>query len=91
MGKFGDELVQSARQALEFAKGEAELGGFRVTAPAEIDVGAIPSQMETQTIDREPGAIERALGAGAWDSGFRARGIRDVMSCRGNTGDTRVR
>jgi len=45
MSTFGDELVQSARQALEFAKGEAELGAFRVTVPAEIDVKAIRAKL----------------------------------------------
>ena len=97
MSKFGDELVQSARQALEFAKGEAELGAFRVTVPSEIDVKAIRAKVKLthaefarrfgipvgaledweqgrgapdgaarvllKIIDREPAAVERALGA----------------------------
>ena len=97
MSKFGDELVQSARQALEFAKGQAELGGFRATAPPEVDVGAIGAKSKLagpefarrygipvgaledwehgrgapdgaarvllKIIDREPAAVERALGA----------------------------
>ena len=47
MSKFGDELVQSARQALEFAKGEAESGAFRVTVPTEIDVKAVRAKLNS--------------------------------------------
>jgi putative transcriptional regulator len=97
MSKLGDELVQSARQALDFAKGEAETGAFRVTLPAEVDVKAIRAKLKLtraefarrfgipvgaledweqgrgapdgaarvllKIIDREPAAVERALGA----------------------------
>jgi putative transcriptional regulator len=97
MSKFGDELVQSARQALEFAQGEAESGAFRVTVPTEIGVKAVRAKLKLtraefagrfgipvgaledweqgrgapdgaarvllKIIDREPAAVERALGA----------------------------
>jgi putative transcriptional regulator len=46
MSKFGDELVKSAKQALEFAKGEADEGEFRDTAVAAIDVKAVRAKLK---------------------------------------------
>ena len=46
MSKFGDELVQSAKQALDFANGDAEGAAFRVTAPAAVDVKAIRGKLK---------------------------------------------
>jgi putative transcriptional regulator len=46
MSKFGDDLVLSAKQALAFAKGEADPAKFRVTLPADIDVKAIRAKLK---------------------------------------------
>jgi putative transcriptional regulator len=41
MSKRGERLVRSAKQALAFARGEANTKHYRVHVPADIDVKAI--------------------------------------------------
>jgi len=69
MSKFGDELVQSAKQALEFAKGETEISEFRVTAPVAIDVKAIRANLKLSRAEfaRRFGIAEHVLEA--WEQG----------------------
>lgn len=41
MSKAGDSILRGAGQALAFARGEADAGGFAVHIPEEIDVKVI--------------------------------------------------
>ncbi|MBI5120015.1 MAG: helix-turn-helix domain-containing protein [Rhodospirillales bacterium] len=45
MSSAGKRLINSARQALAFAKGEVATQEYRVRIPAEIDVRAIRKKM----------------------------------------------
>lgn len=50
MSKFGEELVQSAKEALAIAKGEADPSTYRVREPKEIDVRELRQRLGmTQT------------------------------------------
>jgi putative transcriptional regulator len=46
MTKFGKELIQSAKEAVEIAKGEADSKTYRVHVPGEIDVRAIRQRLD---------------------------------------------
>jgi len=61
----GQRMIESARQALAFAKGE-ENHGCEVHVPDDIDVKAIkapygPARAFLTVIAREPDAVRRAL------------------------------
>ena len=45
MSKFGRELIQSAEEALAFARGEADLSEYRVTVPEDIDIKGIRGKL----------------------------------------------
>ncbi len=45
MTEFGKRLIESAEQALTFAKGEADLKKYRVHIPEEIDVKRIREKL----------------------------------------------
>lgn len=45
MTKLGKELIQSANEALEIAKGEADPKTYRVREPREIDVRALRQRL----------------------------------------------
>lgn len=95
MSKAGKRILASARQALAFARGEADARDFKVHVPGRIDVRAVrlkiglsqaefarhfgvslrtvqdweqahrapsgPARAFLTVIDREPGAVRRAL------------------------------
>jgi putative transcriptional regulator len=46
MSEFGKRLIESAEQAVAFAKGEADLKGYRVHIPDEIDVKRIRQKLK---------------------------------------------
>lgn len=41
MSKAGSRILQGAREALDYARGEADAAAFRVHVPADVDVRAI--------------------------------------------------
>lgn len=45
MTKPGSRILQGAREALAYARGEADKSAFRVHVPAEIDVRAIRQKL----------------------------------------------
>lgn len=45
MGTFGKELVQSAKEARAFARGEANESEYRVHVPEEVDVRALRARL----------------------------------------------
>ncbi len=45
MSVFGKELIQSAKEARAFARGEADASKFRVHVPKEIDVRALRAKL----------------------------------------------
>lgn len=50
MSKAGSRILQGAREALAFAKGEADAAGYAVHTPATVDVRAIRKRLGlTQT------------------------------------------
>jgi putative transcriptional regulator len=46
MSTFGKELIQSAKEARAFARGEADGKAFRVRVPQEVDVRALRAKLD---------------------------------------------
>jgi putative transcriptional regulator len=72
MPKAGERILRSARQALAFARGEANPKDFRVHVPEDIDVRAI-----RRTIGMTQGTFARHFGVSKrtvqdWEQGRRA-------------------
>jgi putative transcriptional regulator len=72
MSKPGSRILQGAREALAFAKGEADPAGYRIHAPASVDVRAIR---------RKYGLSQKAFAA---RYGFSVSRIRDWEQGRPN-------
>ena len=46
MAKRGRRLIRSAKEALAFSRGEADLSAYRIHVPADIDVKAIRRKLD---------------------------------------------
>jgi putative transcriptional regulator len=46
MSTFGKELIQSAKEARAFARGEADGKAFRIRVPQEVDVRALRAKLD---------------------------------------------
>ncbi len=71
MSKAGERILRSARQALAFARGEADAKDFRVHVPEDIDVRAIRRTigMTQDTFARHFGVNKRTVQD--WEQGRR--------------------
>jgi putative transcriptional regulator len=71
MSKAGERILRSARQALTFARGEADAKEFRVYVPAAIDVGRIRRKvaMSQEALARHFGVSKRTVQG--WEQGRR--------------------
>ncbi len=71
MSKAGERILRSARQALAFARGEADAKDFRVHVPVDIDVRAIRRTigMTQETFARHFGVNKRTVQD--WEQGRR--------------------
>jgi len=72
MSKAGSRILQGAREALAYAKGEADEGNFRVHVPAKVDVRAIRRRL---------GLSQEAFAA---RYGFSVARVRDWEQGRSN-------
>ncbi|ASY61430.1 MULTISPECIES: helix-turn-helix domain-containing protein [Sinorhizobium/Ensifer group] len=72
MSKAGSRILQGAREALAYAKGEAETAEYGVHIPAEVDVRAIRQKL---------GLSQKAFAA---RYGFSAGRVRDWEQGRSN-------
>lgn len=71
MSKVGERILRSARQALAFARGEADPKDFRVHVPEDIDVRAIRRTigMTQESFARHLGVSKRTVQD--WEQGRR--------------------
>jgi len=71
MSKAGKRILRSARQALAFARGEADAKNFRVHVPAAIDVRRIrrKAAMSQEIFARHFGVSKRTVQD--WEQGRR--------------------
>lgn len=72
MSKAGSRILQGAREALAYAKGEADIGDFRIHVPAKVDVRAIRRRL---------GLSQEAFAA---RYGFSVARVRDWEQGRSN-------